>query len=85
MGVCPGASKLAPESDLTNCGTKLRPEETEVLRLLQARLKAERKRRKPLPVLLKESSCNAQEKETQGVSPDKGSVPHNRISPVSGR
>ncbi len=77
MGVCPGASKLAPESDLTNCGTKLRPEETEVLRLLQARLKAERKRRKPLPVLLKESLAM--------LKKHKGSVPHNRISPVSGR
>jgi hypothetical protein len=33
---------------MTNCGSKLRPEEAEVLELLQMRLKAERKRRRPV-------------------------------------
>jgi len=47
--------KAASESDLTNCGAKLRPEEAAVLQLLKTRLKAERKRRRPLAVLLKES------------------------------
>jgi DNA topoisomerase-1 len=56
------AIKACAESDLTNCGTKLRPEEAEVLHLLETRLKAERKRRKPLSVLLKESLA-------KGVSP----------------
>jgi DNA topoisomerase-1 len=47
--------KASSESDLSECGSKLRPEEVEVLELLRMRLKVEAKRRKPLPVLLKQS------------------------------
>jgi DNA topoisomerase I len=57
--------KACSESDLTNCGSKLRPEEAEVLYLLKIRLKAERKRRRPLSVLLKESLAAINKRPSQ--------------------
>jgi DNA topoisomerase-1 len=47
--------KACSESDLSQCGSKLRGEEAEVLHLLQRRLALEQKRKKPLPILLKAS------------------------------